>query len=251
MLPGRRRLIVGRKCFEQLDVSRQCGTCEQAFKQIVTEHRIFRHLARQRRFECVDLVNAFARVGPFPKEILIHIRHGRCVGVDPAGPGKGLLKVGTLAAAWERRCNPRLYDPISFKHTPDVRVESRPVQRVCHRTDEPVGGSTRQPGICIQRDDEPDRRDRFRRLPTDGHEGGARRAAEPLIQLMQFASFPFPSHPHLLGLVPDSSPVQQDKTRTAAGRWAIPLVQMRDPFYRGGQQFGIPWHTFTRSIFPV
>ncbi len=67
MLPGCRRLIVGRKRFEQLDVGRQSCTREQSFKKIVTEHRIVGHLALHRRFERVDLVNAFARVGPFPK----------------------------------------------------------------------------------------------------------------------------------------------------------------------------------------
>ena len=67
MLPGCRRFIVDRKRFEQLNVGRQGRAGEQAFKEIVTEHRIVRHLVRQRRLERVDLVNAFARVGPFPK----------------------------------------------------------------------------------------------------------------------------------------------------------------------------------------
>src|SRR5688572_7278424 len=96
MLPGCRGFVMGRKGLEQLNISRERRTSEEAFKEIMAEHRVVWHLVRQGRLEGVDLVNAFAGIRPFTKQILVHIRHGGCIGIDPAGAGKRSLKTGAL-----------------------------------------------------------------------------------------------------------------------------------------------------------
>jgi hypothetical protein len=68
---------------------------------------------------------------------------------------------------------------------------------------------------------------------------------------MQLASLSFPSHPDLLGLIPDASPVKQHEARPTPGRRAVPLVQIRDPFHRRRQQFVVTRKAFTLGISPV
>src|SRR5690348_2108499 len=97
-----------------------------------------------------------------------------------------------------------------------------------HGADQPARGSAGQPRVRIKRNDVPDRGNSLWHMPADRYERRACRAAKQLIQLMQLASLPFPPHPDVLGLVPDTPAVKQHEARPPAGGGAVPLIQACD-----------------------
>lgn len=59
--------------FDDLDIRGETGTREDAFKQIMAEQRILRHSAEERCLEHIDVVDPFAGIRTFAKEILIDV----------------------------------------------------------------------------------------------------------------------------------------------------------------------------------
>ena len=66
-----------------------------------------------------------------------------------------------------------------------------------------------------------------------GDKGRVGRTAQQPIQLMQFATLAFPSHPLPFALVPDPPPMEQEEPFTIHGR-SIALIQPRYSAGGGG-----------------
>ena len=172
VLPGGRCLIVRREVFKQLDIRGQCRPSEDAFKEIMAQQRIVRHLARQGGLKCIDVVNALAGVGPFSEQILVDIRNGRGIRIDAARAGEGSLEERAFTIEGERRGDAWLHQRVAFDDAPGLGVKSRPVERMCHGADQAARSATRQARVGIERDDVANTRQCFRGPPPDGHERG-------------------------------------------------------------------------------
>ena len=129
-------------------------------------------------------------------------------------------------------------------------VEPRPVERVGHLADQPLGGSARQAGIGVEGDHiaDPGRHDSG--LSADCEEGRVDRPAEQAIQLVKFSALAFPSHPLSFRLVPPSPAMEQEKSLPIQCA-AVALVEARD---RGGgraEKLVVAWRIFSCGIGPV
>ena len=85
VLPRRSNAVAFGIFLDDLDIRDQGRTGEDAFKEIMAQHRVFRNLARQRGFKAVDVIDALAGKGAFAEQVLIHIRYGKHVRVNAAG----------------------------------------------------------------------------------------------------------------------------------------------------------------------
>ena len=107
-------VVARRKLFHDFDIGYESGACKGALEQIMTEQRALRHSAGKRRFERIDVVDSFARVRAFAKQILVHVRHGRAVRIDAGHPREDALKERALAADRQRRRHARLQHGIAL-----------------------------------------------------------------------------------------------------------------------------------------
>ena len=214
--------VVRRVVVDKVDVGAQPGAGVGSLEEIVAEQPVFRHPVRQRRFERVDIVNALADVAAFMKQILIDVRHGRCVRIDPHMAGEHLRErraVGTDQVDGDAR----LEHAVAFGDALQSRVESRPVQRMRQRPDQATGGLNRQLCVGIQRDDVADGRQN-RHVAVANDEAGARVAAKQPVELRQFAALALPSHPAPFAGIPAPLPVKQKEPIGA-----VPRVELGDP----------------------
>ena len=170
------------------------------FKQIVAEQSILAHLACQAALESRDIINPFANVTAFAKQILINVRDSKGVQVKPGVPGKDLRKERTVRAGRLDR-HARLQHGITRDNGASVRGKLGMVKRMRQGGDQPVGAALRQGGIRIQRDHIFDVRQNAR-VPNLG---GVRRLAQieqQAIEVRQFAALAFPAHPNPFRRIP-------------------------------------------------
>ena len=80
------------------------------------------------------------------------------------------------------------------------------------------GSAARQACVRVQGNDVTHSGNRFRRKAFDRYEGGARRAAEELIELVKFSALTFPSHPFLFAFIPHALTMEQ-KEAVASAWW--------------------------------
>ena len=73
-----RRIVV-----HHFDVRHQRGAGVETLEQVVREQGVFGHPPVQRGHKRVHVVEAFARKQSFTEEVLVGIRHGGGIGVDP------------------------------------------------------------------------------------------------------------------------------------------------------------------------
>ena len=78
---------MGRELLEEGDVSHQPRTREHPLEEIMAQEGILGHTAGERRLERIQVIDAFAGVGPLAEEILVDVRDRRGIGVDPARAG--------------------------------------------------------------------------------------------------------------------------------------------------------------------
>ena len=88
MLAPRGDIVAGRKFFDKFDVGREAGAGENAFKQIVAQHRVVGDAPLERGFERVDVIDALAGEGPFAEQVLVDVGYGGGIGVESAGAGE-------------------------------------------------------------------------------------------------------------------------------------------------------------------
>ena len=92
MIACRGDVVPRRKFFDDFDIGDESGACERSFEQIVTEQRPLRYAIRQRRLERIDVVDAFACVRAFAKQILIDVGDGGVVRIDARHAGENALE---------------------------------------------------------------------------------------------------------------------------------------------------------------
>src|SRR5438876_991891 len=64
-------------------VAYQTAAGVDRFQQVVTQDSIFRKAASQRALKSIDVINAFADERALAEKVLINIRDGAGVGIDP------------------------------------------------------------------------------------------------------------------------------------------------------------------------
>jgi hypothetical protein len=90
----------------------------------------------------------------------------------------------------------------------------------------------------------------LRRSPVQVQERGVGRAAQPTVQLVQFAALALPADPPALALVPHAPAVQQEET-VAARRRRVSRVETGDPVNGRPQQGLVALDRLRRSVGPV
>ena len=133
------------------------GARVEAFEQIVAEQRVLRHAPGQRGFEGVDVVDALADVAALVEQVLIDVGDGRGVGIDADVPGEHPRERRPVGAG-DADTDARLQHPVAFRDAPSRGVESRPVERVRQRADQPPRRLQRQLRVGVERDHVADRR---------------------------------------------------------------------------------------------
>src|SRR5437773_7521557 len=130
-----------------------------------------------------------------------------------------------------------------------------------HRPNQPIDGSSWQPGVGIERDDVPDvarnlahlaqtTRDSSRARVTR-YKRGVRRSSEEAIQLVELPALALPPHPRLLALVPEPPTVEEKESLASTRNGTVASVQTRDPLARRGETLLVTRHALRGRIRPV
>ena len=102
---------------DNFDVGGKAGAGDNALKQIVAEQGIFRNAAGESGFERIHVVDAFAGIGAFAKEILIYVGDRGRIRVDAARAGEDPLVKRALATHRQRRRDAGLENGIAVNDT--------------------------------------------------------------------------------------------------------------------------------------
>ena len=222
-------VIARREFLHHFDVGDQSSPGKRALEEVVAEQCSLGHAIGERGLERVDVINSFAGIGAQAEEILVYVRGRGRVGVDSARTREHALKERAFAAHRQRRRDAWLKHRVAFDHSTARRVEPGPIQRMSHLADQTPHGISRQAGIGIQRDDVAYVRWDDGRPAADIDESRVRRAAQQLVQFVQFAALALPAHPLLLPLAPDPPPMKQHEA-VAGGGSAMSMIQARNAF---------------------
>ena len=79
----------------QVRIGDEAGARIEAFEEIMTQQRVFRHAPGERRLERVHVVDALADVAALVKHVLIEVGHGRRVGIDADVPREHAAKTSS------------------------------------------------------------------------------------------------------------------------------------------------------------
>ncbi len=150
MLPLRRHVIASGELLDELHIRCRPRTGEDPFEEIVTQESPVRHAVRERRFECIDVVDAFSRVRALTEEVLIHIRDGRGVRIDTRAAREHALEQRATVAPRKRSRHARLQNRVALHDAPVRKVQRRAVERMRHLSDESTGRVPRQPRIRVE-----------------------------------------------------------------------------------------------------
>ncbi len=191
--------------------------------------------------KCIDIIDAFAHKDALAKEVLVNVRDGVGVQVQPAPAGIDAGEPGEADAAW-MHFHTGLQHGIARDDAVLV-VEHGAVQRVRQGADQPASGARRDDGVGIQGDHKAGGTQQACDLSGGalGHKGGIGGAAQVPVELVQLAALALPAHPDALGLIPQTPAMQQDKALhrrcivTAVGA-GIARVEGRDRLVGIGQQ---------------
>ena len=153
MLACRGDVVAGGKLLDHLDVGGQARAGEDAFEEIVAQHRVVGHAAAQRGLEGVDVVDALAGVGALAEQVLVDVRHRRRIGIDAAAAGEDALEQRAFHADRQGRRDARLQHAVAFDDPVPGGVETRPVERMRHLADQALDRVARQSRVGVERDD--------------------------------------------------------------------------------------------------
>ena len=89
-------IIAGGKLLDDLDIGGETSAGEDTFEQIVAEKRRIRYPAAESGLERINVVDALADIGAFAEQVLVNVRDGTGIGVNPALAGEGSLEQGAI-----------------------------------------------------------------------------------------------------------------------------------------------------------
>ena len=148
-----------------------------------------------------------------------------------------------------RQCgrDPRLQDTVAFDDSAQNGIQARPVERMRHLADEPPDRLAREPRVRIERNHV---------AHILGHGGGRQECGvlgapqEPIeFAAASRACVPTPSS-SLRRRSRHAPPMQQQEAVAARCR-SVTLVQLRDAFFRGGQQLFVAVYVLAWRVAPI
>ena len=216
VLAGGEAQIVVRVVVDDVDVGAERRPRERPFEEVVAEQRVVRHAPGERPFEGVDVVDALADVAALVEEILIDVGDGGRVRIDADVARKDPREPRAVGADDADR-DARLENPVALGHALHRRVEARPVQRVRQRADHRPARLERQLRIAVERDDVFHRRQQAE-IAELHRVAGVGGAAQQLVELVQLAALPLPSHPAPFAGVVGARAVEQEEAIGAVAR---------------------------------
>ena len=115
-------------------------------------------------------------------------------------------------ALGERHAHARLQNAIAAHDAAAHRIVLGAVERMGDRSDQRRGGRSRQDGVGVERDDiahaaQP------RQVAFRDRERIIVRAADERVELDELSALALPPHPHAIGRIPSSRPMQQIERR--------------------------------------
>jgi len=88
MLPLGVRVVISRIVIEKFDVADQRRARENRFKQIVAQQGLIGNSLANRLLEGIDVVESFAGIDAFVKQVLVNVRRSGGVRIDTGVAGK-------------------------------------------------------------------------------------------------------------------------------------------------------------------
>src|SRR5260370_20584842 len=126
MPPVNVSIITRRIPFVEFNVADQSRAGVDRLNQVVTENRILLEETFEGLLKCIHIVNAFADKSAFVEEVLVNVRDGAGVGIDPGIAGKNARKPGSTRAR-QTNAHTRLQDTVAFANHAFFWVKLRPV----------------------------------------------------------------------------------------------------------------------------
>ncbi|MCY1211352.1 hypothetical protein D9M72_230630 [compost metagenome] len=127
--------VARRELLVELHVAEQPGACEAALDQVMAEDAVIGEVAVEGLLEGIYRIDALADERALLEQVLVHIRHGTGIGVDP-GIAAEQLGIGGASGARQADANPRLQDSVAADQALPPGIDTGPVERVCQGTDE-------------------------------------------------------------------------------------------------------------------
>ena len=251
VLPHHRALVVGRELLEQLEIGDESSPREDPLEEVMAQQRVLRNPPGQGGLEGIHVIDALACVGALSEQVLVDIRDGGRIRVDPRRPGEDPLKQGPLTIRRHRGRDARLQHRVPVDDPARLGIERRAIERVRHQADETGGGAPGKTRIRVEGDDEPNVGGDGRTPTRDRHERRVARPPKQAVELVKLAALALPPHPLALGRVPHTPAMQQEKAIAAVGRRTVATIQIRDALGRRRHQRRILGHRLGRRVHMV
>ena len=198
----------------------------------------------ERPLEGVDVVDALADERALAEQVLVDVRDGARVRVDP-GLAPEELRVARTLCSGQARAHARLQDAVAAGDTTLGFVVARTIERVRHRPDELPRGFPRQLGVGVERDDVLDV-GQCGDVAYDEREAVAAPAAQQRVEIRKLAALALVTHPDLFRRVPAARAMEQEESISRAR--CVPRVQLFDSIARTPQKRLILAQRFLRRI---
>ena len=161
--------------------------------------------------EHFDVVDALADERALAETVLVDVRDGSRVRVDPRLSAENAREERSIGPG-EARHDARLQDPVSRRDAPLPGVVARTVQRMRHRADQLPSRIARQLGVGVERDhvlDAGERRD----IADDRREALRRAlfAGEKRVQVAELPALALVTHPQPLPRIPQARAMEQEE----------------------------------------
>ena len=176
--------------------------------------------------ESINIVYAFADKRTLREHVLIDIGDGARVRVDPRLVTEQ-SRIARLDTALQAHRDPGLQNAITLDDALFGFIIDCTIQGVRDRAGKLPGSVARQLRIRVERNDV-FHLHQYRRLTDNARKTFARTTAQKCIQLGEFASLAFVTHPDPLGSVPAARAMKQEES--VVRRMWIFVVECRDSF---------------------
>ena len=179
----------------------------QALEEVVGQEGVLRDPAFEGGHEGIHVVEALAREGPLPEQVLVGVRDRGGVGIDARVPGVHAGEQRPCGAR-HRHADPGLQDPVALGDTAQARIEGGTVQGVGDDADELPGRVQGKLGVAVQGDAVADA---GQHLWVAHVEAEARVLSPPqqAVELFELPAFALPTDPRALAGVPLAHPMEE------------------------------------------
>ena len=221
--------IVGRQCFEQLNIGGEADTDVGTFNQVVTEQRFGREAFADDLVKSGDIVDGFAVKHRLGEEFLVGVGNDERIRVGTLGIGKN-LREARCAGTWKGDADSRLDNCVTAAADARCFVDLDAIDGVSNGFDQPHGRAGRELGVGIERDDVVD---------LGGNAAFDKDTVvafthEESIEVLDLSTLAFAADPGLFAFRPHPWTMKEDETPLT-----ILAIEGGDPLFCGGQQLNI------------